>query len=432
LTRGYPKFAGARLGIEPADSGWSFSANRIVVFGGGAAGGQSIKDILQAFFNPTTGQTAGFGTRHPIGKQEASLTSRFDYPGRIPFALYFEFAGNDTAGGNHLAFSKTDLSAGLEFPRLGPFDLTYEFSEWQPTWYVKSYTAVQTGYGDGITNDLLSIGHWFGDQRQFGDAVGGQSSMLRLGFEPRLGGRLEATLRALMNDSYYSAIAYKHEYTGSLMYSYPLKDYIVGSEVDYGRDVFGAHYTRVAAFLRFGDALHSADDAADEPGSYTRPEHAEFHIDAGIVASRILADITSITPRVESGTGYGPHLTIGARNAVTEHQDLGAALEADDVHGVSLLGARIVDYRYRFNSPLALNLFLGAARYAAATPAYGFYYGAGLQWREVLPHWDVGIDYRYASKVDRVRVLPTDPQGGYRGDAYYDVSLGTLYVSRKF
>jgi len=28
--------------------------------------------------------------------------------------------------------------------------------------------------------------------------------------------------------------------------------------------------------------------------------------------------------------------------------------------------------------------------------------------------------------------LPGEPQGGYRPDAYYDVSMGTLYVSRKF
>ena len=434
LTRGNPKFAGARLGIEPPDCGWSLSANRIIVFGGGAAGGQSVKNVLEAFFDPTRAQTTGFGTADVIGKQEASVTSRFIYPGRIPFSIYFEYAGNDTAGGNRLSFSKTDLSVGLEFPRLGPFDLTYEFSEWQPTWYVHGFSSVQTGYGDGITNDLLSIGHWFGDQRVFGNAAGGQSNMVRLGFEPQFGGRLEATLRALVNQP-FEGVSYQNEYMATLMYSYPLKDYIVGSEVDSGRDVFGARYTRVAAFLRFGDALRSGDGDADDTDvapAYTRPEHAEFHIDAGVAASRVLADITTNLPRTETGTGYGPHFSIGARNAVSEHQDLGAALDADGVHGVSLLGARFFDYRYRFNNPLALNLFVGAARYAAPTPAYGFYYGAGLQWRDILPDWDLGIDYRYAQKVDRLRTLPTDPQGGFRPDAYYDVSLATLYISRKF
>jgi hypothetical protein len=114
---------------------------------------------------------------------------------------------------------------------------------------------------------------------------------------------------------------------------------------------------------------------------------------------------------------------------VSEHQDLGAAIDADDVHGVSLLSARIVDYRYRFGTPLALNLFLGASRYAALTPAYGFYFGAGLQWRNVLPHWDVGIDFRYADHLDRVN--PAPPPGG-QPYGYFDIALGTLYVSRKF
>jgi hypothetical protein len=431
LTAGHPMFSGGRLAIAPENSGWSLAANRIMVFGGGAAGGQTVAELLRAFFNPKQAQTTTSG-KPVLGKQEASLTSRFIYPGHLPFSLYFEYAGNDTGGGNRFSFSRTDFSVGLQFPRLGPFDLTYEFSEWQPTWYVKPATNVQYGYGDGITNYLLSTGHWFGDQRQFGDAVGGQSNMLRIGFEPRFGGRLELTLRMLVNDSYYSAVPYEHENMGTLMYSYPLKDYMIGSQIDYGRDVFGAHYTRVSAFLRYGDALHSDGGEAEEDAPAARPEGMEFHIDAGAVASSVIADITSNTPRVNSGTGYGPHLTVGARRAASEHQDLGAALEADDVHGVSLLSARIIDYRYRFDNPLALNLFIGAARYAALTPAYGFYFGAGLQWRNVLPHWDVGIDLRYASNVNRLRTLPSEPQGGYRPDAYYDITLGTLYVSRKF
>jgi hypothetical protein len=431
LTSGYPKFSGGRLGIEPANSGWSFAGQRILVFGGGEAGGQSVSELLRAFFDPGKYQTTSTG--HPVlGKQQASLTSRLVYPGRIPFSLYFEYAGNDT-GGSRFSFSRTNLSAGLQLPRLGPFDLTYEISEWQPTWYVKGHTAVQYGYGDGITNYLLSIGHWFGDQRQFGDAVGGQSNMLRVGLEPRFGGRLELTLRSLVNDAGYGAYPYEHSYMGSLRFSYPLSDYVVGTQVDYGRDVFGAHYTRLTGFLRYGDALHSAEaDEEEASAKMERPEGTEVHVDLGAVGSTVVADITADTPRTNSGWGIGPHLTLGARRAASAHQDLGLALEADDVHGVSLLSARLIDYRWRFDNPLALNLFAGAARYAALTPAFGIYLGAGLQWRNILPHWDIGIDARYASKVDRLRVLPSEPQTGYRPDAFYDITLATLYVSRKF
>jgi hypothetical protein len=435
LTAGNPKFSGGRLAIQPANSGWSLAANRIMVFGGGAAGGQSFSQLLQAFFNPLHAQQSTIGGEPVLGKQMAALTSRFIYPGHIPFSLYFEYAGNDTAGGNHLNFTKTNLSVGLQLPRLGPFDLTYEFSEWQPSWYLSGASNVQYGYGDGITNYLLSVGHWFGDQRRFGQAVGGQSNMLRVGLEPLLGGRLELTLRSLVNDDFYDTVpvSYEHLYMGSLMYSYPLKDYVVGSQVDYGRDVFGGHFTRISAFLRYGDALHDEEGGeAEEYGPAARPAGMEFHIDAGVAASSVIADITAITPRVNSGVGYGPSLTIGARRAASEHQDLGAALEAHDVHGAAFLGARVFDYRYRFDNPAALNLFVGVGRYPAPTPAYGFYYGGGVQWRNVLPRWDVGIDFRYASKVNRIRTLPSDPQGGYRGDAYYDITLGTLYVSRKF
>jgi Capsule assembly protein Wzi len=433
LTAGHPKYSGGLLGIEPANSGWSLSASRIMMFGGGAAGGQTVSELLKAFFKPNEGPTAGPTSQPVLGKQMASLTSRLLYPGRIPFSLYFEFAGNDP-GASQWTFSRTNLSVGLQFPRLGPFDVTYEFSEWQPTWYVKSATSAQYGYGDGITNYLLSTGHWFADQRQFGDARGGQSNMLRVGFEPLFGGRLEGTFRTLLNDPvfYNEPNPYVRENTASLMYSYPVKSGVVGSQIDYGRDVFGAHYTRISAFLRYGDALHPGGGDEEEFGPQVRPAGMEFHIDAGMVASKVITDITSDTPRVDSGIGYGPHLTIGARRAASEHQDVGAAIEVDDVHGLSLVSARIIDYRYRFNNPLALNLFLGAARYAAPTPAYGFYYGVGLQWREVVPKWDVGIDFRYATRVDRFRSLPGEPQGGYRPDAYYDISLGTLYVSRKF
>lgn len=433
LTAGHPRFAGLHLGIEPENSGWALAANRIVVYGGGAAGGQSPWDVLRALLNPTQNQTTGTGTE-PIGKQEASITSRFMFPGKMPFSIYYEYAGNDSAGGNHLLFSKAALSAGIQFPRVGPFDITYEFSGWQPTWYVHSASSVETGYGDGITNYGINIGHWFGDQRSFGDAVGGQSNMLRVGWEPQLGGLLEAQARALVNDAYYSAVAYHHEYMGSLTYSYPFKGYVIGTEIDYGRDVYGDHYTRLAGFLRYGDALHSGaeSDDADESATAEDSAHAEIYVDAGVVANRVIADITSDTPRTESGTAFAPHLAVGARRAVSDHQDLGAGIEADDIQGLSLLSARVIDYRYRFNRHFALNFFGGASRYATATPAYGFYAGSGVQWRNIAPHWDLGLDYRYASKVDRLRVLPGEPQGGYRPDAYYDISMLTLYVSRKF
>ena len=441
-TTGYPKVAGLHIGLEPVP-GWSIGANRILIFGGGAAGGQSVGDIFQAFFNPSKAQSSGFGGGHVVGKQEASVTSRFIFPGPMPFAVYFEYAGNDTDAGRNYLFGKPDLSWGVHVPHLGPFDVTLENSYWAPSWYVHGYSSVQTGYGDGITNDGDSFGNWFGDQRTFGDAIGGKSYMLRVGWEPAFGGLVETQLRTLANDGYFGVntiargfslgIPYKHEYTGSLSYSYPWRDYVVGGEVDAGRDVYGVHYTRVGAFMRFGDALNRNDVAAgDDALGLQRPDGSELFVDVGANANNINVDLTGNRPRFTESTDVGPHIGIGARREVSEHQDLGVRLEADDMHHRAFYNFRLLDYRWRFNNPVALNLFGGAARYNLATPAYGFTLGAGAQWRNVLPGWDLGIDYMYGIKVARYRLLPTDVQGGTRPDSFYDIDRALLYLSRKF
>jgi hypothetical protein len=430
FTRGYPKFAGIHLGIEPT-SGWSLAVNRALVFGGGAAGGQSFQDLLNALLNPSKGQSTGFAGGKPIGKQEASFTSRFIFPGRTPFAVYFEYAGNDTSQGKNYLLGKPDLSAGIHIPHLGRFDVTYEFSEWQETWYVHGASPVQVGYLDGITNDGRSIGHWFGDQRQFGDAVGGQSNMLRVGWEPSFGGLLETQYRVIVNQS-YSPVPYRHGYSGSLTYSYPWRGYAVGAQVEAGQDVFGGHFERLAGFMRYGDALRSSySGSADSASTSARADGAELFVDAGMNANRVAVDITNVQPRYTTPVSFGPHLGLGARREVSQHQDLGVRVEADDIRGHALVAVRALDYRYRFRGPLALNAFLGAARYALATPAYGWYLGTGLQWRELLPGWDLGLDYRYGVKIARQHDLPSDPQGN-RPDSFYDINSLSLYISRKF
>jgi hypothetical protein len=92
---------------------------------------------------------------------------------------------------------------------------------------------------------------------------------------------------------------------------------------------------------------------------------------------------------------------------------------------------RLIDYRYRFSGPLALGVFVGAARYDLATPAYGFYYGAGLQWRDLLPHVDLGLEARYYDSIARDRLLPNEPQAS-RPDSFYDVFGGVLSLSYHF
>src|SRR5262249_41953095 len=122
----------------------------------------------------------------------------------------------------------------------------------------------------------------------------------------------------------------------------------------------------------------------------------------------------------------GAHLALGARREVSEHSDLGARLELEDLNGRSLAGVRLIDYRYRFSGPLALGAFVGAARYALATPAYGFYLGAGLEWRR-----EAGVEARYYDSIARDRVLPSDPHTT-RPDSFYDVAGAVASLTYHF
>src|SRR3981081_2093689 len=158
LTSGHPSLGGFHLDAEPA-SGWFDGLNLLFQDGGGPLGGNSVSRLFSGLFSPNAGhQTAVAGQQ--IGNQEASITSSLLFPGRVPFSVYFEYAGEDTSRGKPYLLGNSALSAGIHFPRLWRhFDLTLETTEWQNLWYVHSV------YLDGMTNYGRVTGNWFGDQR---------------------------------------------------------------------------------------------------------------------------------------------------------------------------------------------------------------------------------------------------------------------------
>jgi hypothetical protein len=72
---------------------------------------------------------------------------------------------------------------------------------------------------------------------------------------------------------------------------------------------------------------------------------------------------------------------------------------------------------------------MGAARYDLATPAFGYYLGAGFQWRNALDRVDLNFDLRYGDKLARDQLLADEVPLGPRPDAFYDVMGATLYLS---
>jgi hypothetical protein len=227
----------------------------------------------------------------------------------------------------------------------------------------------------------------------------------------------------------YSGMPYERAYNGMLRYSRPLGAIAVGAEVFAGRDVFGASFSRVGAFFQYAGDTSTPVSSFDADPVGAVDKSAELFVEAGGAARtiRIDPDAVNVTTKHE----VTPHVAFGARRAVSDRSDLGARLELDDIDGHALLSVRAIDYRFRFANPLALNVFVGASRYELATPAYGLYFGAGLQWRDVFPGWDVGLDVSTAKKVARDHLVPSDPVSE-RPDSFYTIDSYTLLLSKRF
>jgi hypothetical protein len=429
---GNPRLFGAQLSIEPFP-GWSLGFNRLLQYGGGSGLPDSARFLARDFFVPS-------GQSQTQGNQQASYVSRFIFPGKTPIAVYTQYAGEDNSDGGSYLLGNASLTAGIDFPRIWHhFDMTYEVSEWQNIWYVHNI------FLEGTTNDGLVEGNWGADQRRFGDGVGARSQMLRVGWEPPFGGYLEERVRTLVNQNYFGGDSraysptftpypYHHYYDLTVRYSRPWNGVTVGGEAVTGRDIFGQSFSRLSGFVRYGgDERTRDDDSLDEDSYSGGPDEprSERFVDAGVNVNRVRTDLEQGLPITTSKLGFDPHIGLGVRRAVSANNDLGVRVEADEVDGHSLLGVRFIDYRYRFTDSFALGLSMGVARYNLPTPAYSIYFGTGALWRNILPKWDLGIDFRHAQNVARDHVLATDPQG-VRPDSFYKIDTGLMYLSRRF
>jgi hypothetical protein len=419
-TSGKPRLFGMHVSIEPA-RGWSLSASRLLQYGGGERD-DSLSGLLDAFFQPGSDNVAA----GEFGNQTAALTSQFVFPAAHPFAVYFQYAGEDGSRSEGWRLGNVSLSAGIDLPRLwNRFDLTYEISDWQNLWYVHHI------YPAGQSTDGHVIGHWGGDDRAPGDGVGAQGHSLRIGWLPSFGGRFELRYRTLANED-YSAVDYEREHQLTLSYSRSIDQFVYGAEIDVGRDVFGEDFARVGGFLRLAPGEPELGVGSLEPGPGDLNGRTQIFVDGGLNVTRLKFDPSDkgATPQRDVST-TGPHVAIGVRGAISDHSDLGTRIELDEIDGSTLIGVRAIDYRYRVGEKLAFTVFAGAARYGVDTAAYGYYGGIGAQWRNVLSGVDLGLDLRATDKIARDAVLPSDPASVW-GDVIYQLYSANLYLSYRF
>jgi hypothetical protein len=341
--------------------------------------------------------------------------------------VYFEYAGEVGSRAEGWRLGNVSLSAGIDLPRLWDrFDLTYEVSDWQNGWYVNGV------YPAGTSNKGHAIGHWGADDRLPRDSVGAQSHSVRIGWAPQFGGVMDLRYRTLQNEDYGGA-DYQREHDVSIRYSRSWNQLLYGAEVNVGRDVFGEDFRRVGAFVRFAPGQSAQFAGPIDPLPEQAARHVDVFVDAGLNVSQLEFDPSNEgrTPQTDVSS-TGPHMGLGVRRSITSRSDLGVRVEVDQIDGSTLIGVRALDYRYKLSRRIAVGFFAGAARYDAATAAFGYYGGVNMQIRDVLPRLDLNLDIRGTDKIARDVLLPEDPQNNTWGDVIYQINSGNLYLSYRF
>ena len=431
-TSGNPLLAGFRMSVEPVP-GWSLATSRLMQYGGGARCGCTLHDFFNAFVHTTRYEnTSGqLSKDQDFGNQQVAFSSELQVPTRHPLSLYIEYAAEDTFHAENYRFGSSALSGGFWLPELRPnLQLRYEFSEWQSNWYVHHI------YQDGLSNYGVVLGNWGAEWRLRGDGVGGQSHFLDLRWQLERGDDLNASYRTLQNAP-GSGIDYRRAHELSLQWTRPWNALEIGAQFDIGRDVYGTTFGRLSALARLDGDLRVRSRGATLAGSAATPENAELRtsryerfVDGGLGLTHLSYEQDAdAVPAVNSFHGSA-HVGVGVRRLGDAHSDFGVRMDLDNISGRLFTGLRALDYRYRFGSSLAVTGFIGAARYAALTPAYGWYLGLGGQWRNIFPGWDAGVDLRLGDHLVRNK-LPGEAVIIWPNE-FYKIKGEVFYLSRRF
>jgi hypothetical protein len=429
-TSGNPLLAGIQVMIEPT-SGYAFAIQRETQYGGGARGKSGIKDFYEALF--THGNSAGLSPTEEFGNQIAGITSSMLIPAKVPFGVHLEYAGEDNAYAPGYRMGAINFSMGIDLPVLWKdFDASFEVSEWQNSWYTHSI------YPRGITNDDHVIGHWFGDQRVFGDSIGGSSQSVRVGWRRVPGEYWRASYKTMALDIAWSrgrlTSPYSRAHEIGLSVASSWRNFPIDLGLKGGRDVLGDSFVRLEASVNFVASSFLPGTISDDDIETYKNDGVELFVDMGANRSSVDKFLVIGESRPPIETTQGMHLGVGGRREVSTRGSLGVRLELDEVEGNKLISLRALDYQYRVTSLIAANGFFGFGRYDTGLPADGYYWGGGLQFRNLIPKWDIALDYRHYEKLNRDKALPTDPPPTAEGHPrlYYDIDSVSLYVTRRW
>jgi len=427
LISGRPGVSGVQFSIEPA-RGWSMGAARLLQYGGGRH--FSLKQYFKEMVGVGSSTAEQVGTTEEFGNQQVAIFSSLAVPGPKPVVAYVEYAAEDTFHSQNYRFGNGALSAGVFLPRFRPnAQLRYEFSNWEDVWYTHHL------YQDGLTNYRSVLGNWGADWRSFGDSAGGQSHMLQLDLQSASGAAYMLRYRTAQNAAYNSVRArtdYRRAHLLTLTASAPWRSFELAAGLDLGRDMYGKGFGRLSMTLyKSGDARNGTVSPVLAPGAARAAPAVERFVEAGAYAGHMSYEEDVYVLPTRRTNEHGVHYGVGIRKSVSRRSDFGMRAELDNLHGHNMYGVRALDYRLRTGEHLAFTGFFGFARYELTTPAHGYYAGAGVQWRNLRPGWDLSLEGRYYDRIVRKKLAPTERILIWPNEYYSVTGLG-LSLSRRF
>ncbi|NQD37419.1 hypothetical protein HPT27_10290 [Permianibacter sp. IMCC34836] len=242
LESGRPALLGTHLSFEPVD-GWTIGLTRTMQFGGGSRK-VDAGSIWDAFIDPVSNDNP---TDCPeddpnnceLGNQQAAISNRMNFSGNTPFAIYFEYAAEDTAALSNTKLGNLAVSGGFYFPFLfdGNWSFNYEFSQWQNYWYFHHI------YQNGYTNDGVVMGHWGANEREFGSSAGATAQSVSIGWQTDAESRLEIAYRQIENAS-YAGFDYHVGKELGLRYSVMIAGFRLNLNLLAGRSVYDETFRR--------------------------------------------------------------------------------------------------------------------------------------------------------------------------------------------
>lgn len=238
---GYPKLLATHISLEPF-AGFSIGLNRLMQFGGGNRGA-SASAVLETFFEPSRNdarENQSLDFANPL----TAINARYSANYAMPFAVYFEYAGEDSANDEDLEPSNTALMLGVHLPQL-PYnlDVTIESAQWKNGWYASK------PYGDGLTHFGNVTGHWAANYRLLGDTRGLSAHVIKVIWDDYSGTALTGKIKSIANKQRRQGETNGLEFNIEVAHAY--NDSIIGLTLTTGKNVLDENYSNISGFIRW-------------------------------------------------------------------------------------------------------------------------------------------------------------------------------------